>query len=379
MSDSTSGYSAEYLAENKSANILAPMWTLSMLTTSIVMARIYIRVKIVKNVGLDDWVIVVGMIFGLAYLGLTTANVMVGYGRHAVTLDLPHLEMAVLLNTVGFLFGILSFTIPKIAVAIMLIRILNPSRMHRYFVIGLVSLAPCVAITCIILLFTECDPPASQWDKSIPNATCRDPWILIDFAVFTGADGHMTTLSTFVDLYLSIYPAVVLWKLKMSVKKRLALMCALGLGFVAAAMAIIKCTQLKGLADTADYTFGTWQLVIWTNIEANVVVIASCIPTLQPLLEYILRRSRGTSYNNKYFNRLEKDSGINNSQSIEMRAHRNNRSKQHSISITNIERGDGSQESILSPVDGQNQIRRTDNVTINYESRSEEPARMRAW
>ncbi|KAE8557010.1 hypothetical protein TMatcc_004435 [Talaromyces marneffei ATCC 18224] len=165
----------------------------------------------------------------------------------------------------------------------------------------------------------------------------------------------------------------------MSVKKRLALMCALGLGFVAAAMAIIKCTQLKGLADTADYTFGTWQLVIWTNIEANVVVIASCIPTLQPLLEYILRRSRGTSYNNKYFNRLEKDSGINNSQSIEMRAHRNNRSKQHSISITNIERGDGSQESILSPVDGQNQIRRTDNVTINYESRSEEPARMRAW
>lgn len=68
----------------------------------------------------------------------------------------------------------------------MLIRILNPSKIHKYFVIGLVSFAACVAATCIILLFTECDPPASQWDKSIPNATCRDPWILIDFAVFTG-------------------------------------------------------------------------------------------------------------------------------------------------------------------------------------------------
>ena len=125
-------------------------------------------------------------IFGLVYLGLTTANVNVGYGRHAVTLDLPHLEKAILLNTVGFLFGILSFTVPKVAVAIMLIRILNPGRIAKYFVIGLVSLAACVAATCIILLFTECDPPASQWDKSIPNATCRDPWILIDFAVFTG-------------------------------------------------------------------------------------------------------------------------------------------------------------------------------------------------
>lgn len=70
---------------------------------------------------------------------------------------------------------------------------------------------------------------------------------------------------------------------------------------------------------------------------------------------------------------------MNNSQSIEMRARRKDRSKQHSISITNIERGDGSQESILPPGDSQNQIRRTDDVTINYESRSEEPVKTRAW
>lgn len=111
---------------------------------------------------------------------------MVGYGRHAVTLDLPHLEKAILLNTVGFLFGIISFTIPKVAVAIMLTRILNPSKIHKYFIFGLISFAACTVAVCILLLFTECDPPASQWDKSITDYTCRDPWILIDFAVFTG-------------------------------------------------------------------------------------------------------------------------------------------------------------------------------------------------
>lgn len=62
MSASTSGYSAAYLNENKSANILAPMWTLTMITTTIVIARVYIRVKIVKNVGLDDWTIIAGMV-----------------------------------------------------------------------------------------------------------------------------------------------------------------------------------------------------------------------------------------------------------------------------------------------------------------------------
>jgi hypothetical protein len=41
-----------------------------------------------------------------------------------------------------------------------------------------------------------------------------------------------TALSAFVDLYLAIYPAIVLWKLHMSTKKKLALMAALGLGTV---------------------------------------------------------------------------------------------------------------------------------------------------
>lgn len=62
MSSSTSGYSAAYLKESKGVNILAPMWTLTMITTSMVIARIYIRVKIVKNMGLDDWVIMAGMV-----------------------------------------------------------------------------------------------------------------------------------------------------------------------------------------------------------------------------------------------------------------------------------------------------------------------------
>jgi hypothetical protein len=70
-----------------------------------------------------------------------------------------------------------------------------------------------------------------------------------------------------------------------------------------------------------------------------------------------------------------------------MHAHRSNRSKQHSISVTNIEQGQDSQESILSPVQQQHkddnqpygQIRRTDNVTVQYEPRTNRTATMKAW
>lgn len=124
----------------------------------------------------------------LAYLGLTTANVITGYGRHAAALDLPHLEKAILLNTVSFLFGILSFTLPKIAVAYMLTRILNPSKGHKIFVFGLVGFAAVVSVVCIIFLFTMCSPPQSQWEVTRPDRVCRSPWMLIDYAMFTGCE-----------------------------------------------------------------------------------------------------------------------------------------------------------------------------------------------
>lgn len=34
-------------------------------------------------------------------------------------------------------------------------------------------------------------------------------------------------------------------------------------------MAVVKCTQLKGLADKSDYTYGTADLVLWTKYASS--------------------------------------------------------------------------------------------------------------
>lgn len=126
---------------------------------------------------------------GLAYCGVTTANVIIGYGKHAVFLNQDTLETAILLNTVSFLFGILSFTLPKLAVSAMLNRILNPSLFHRIVLWLLTGFAAVVSVICILVLFTMCDPPKALWHTHLVMegaATCKDTWILIDYAIFTG-------------------------------------------------------------------------------------------------------------------------------------------------------------------------------------------------
>lgn len=179
----------ENMNDNKGPRILSVLWVLTALTTLMVIARIFIRLRMLKNFGVDDYLIVVSMVMSLAYCGVTTAAVMAGYGQHATALSMPNLELAIMLNTVSFLFGILSFTIPKLAVTAMLNRILNPGTLQKTFLWCLTGTAAVVSGICIIMLFTMCDPPEALWKIHLileGEAKCKNVWILINYAIFTG-------------------------------------------------------------------------------------------------------------------------------------------------------------------------------------------------
>ena len=84
-------------------------------------------------------------------------------------------------------------------------------------------------------------------------------------------------------MYLAAYPCVVLYKLNMSVKKKICLSGVLGLGFVAGSIAIYKCTRIPELYNHVDYTYATTDLLIWTSIEGSFIIIAANLPTLRPI------------------------------------------------------------------------------------------------
>ncbi|KAL1992638.1 hypothetical protein VTN49DRAFT_4670 [Thermomyces lanuginosus] len=349
--------------DDKGPRILGVLWALTGFTTLIVVARVYIRLAVVRSFGLDDYMIVLGIIVGFVYCAVSTAAVAYGFGKHSFLLDQEHLEKVLLLDNISFLWGILFFTIPKLAIAALLNRILNRSMAHQILLWGVTGFAGLVSCICIVVLFTMCDPPEAMWKPWLVEqgvGSCRDQDILVNYAIFTGA------VSAFTDLFLAFYPSTILMKLKMSLRKRVALCGALGLGCIASAMAIVKCIQLPGLNDKTDFTS---DLILWTCVEANVVVIASCIPTLQPLLEFLTGKRSLTSSNRNTDDKKTSNGYNSGSYGVGKRS----LPRKDNIGFTTVE----SEESILreSQLEGANahpltQIRRTDNVTVNYETRN---------
>lgn len=52
----------EYAAENKGPGILAAFWITTTIALVTVMGRFYIRMRVLRSVGVDDWLILLSMV-----------------------------------------------------------------------------------------------------------------------------------------------------------------------------------------------------------------------------------------------------------------------------------------------------------------------------
>ncbi|KAK4033600.1 hypothetical protein C8A01DRAFT_19467 [Parachaetomium inaequale] len=278
-------------AQNKGPTILATSITVTVLSTLFVAARLFVRGRIIGTLYLDDYFMIAAMICSWVTVGASANAVAHGSGRHAAVLNEEQLSGAILWTMVGFVPGVLSFALPKLAVVALLTRMMNPARWHAILmwvlaVWCLVSLMGCVAI-----LFGQCTPTRAMWTFSI-KGECWSPWVLVNYSIYAGS------FSAFTDLYFAVYPAIVLCNLQLNLKKKIALSCALGIGSVATVVAIYKTTRIPGLA-SPDFVYDTADLTIWTAVEGSTIMIAASIPILKPLMDLLLGR-RAFSSNKSY-------------------------------------------------------------------------------
>lgn len=206
------GLTPEYVSQTKGPRILGTFWAFFSLSILIVSARLYVRARMLRSIGSDDYIIIASMVRDsllvthfianscvqiqlllAGYTIVTTVNVHLGYGTHASVIEAKGgealLEDILLINYIDFLLGIMSFTTPKLAIAALLNRILNPSKWQRVMLWSLTGLVFVASSICIIVLFTMCNPPKSLWLISLQTtgaATCRPISVLVDYAIFTG-------------------------------------------------------------------------------------------------------------------------------------------------------------------------------------------------
>ncbi|KAH7313877.1 hypothetical protein B0I35DRAFT_513461 [Stachybotrys elegans] len=290
----------EWAAQDMRQSILITMWLMLALTVIFVAMRFYVRVRVFSRLLVDDYYLIAALLCGALSATLATIAVDSGNGLHMAILSDRQQQDVVMWTTAAFCPGIMFFGLPKVAIVLLLVRLLDPPKGFRIFLWSLIAISQVSFICLIGLLLGRCNPPARMWNPAV-DGDCMDIHIVTDFAMFTGA------FSAFIDVVLAVYPAFVLLQTKMPLRRKVGLTVVLGVGAVGGGVAIYKTLIIPYGLGSTDFSYHSARIIIWTTVEGSTHIMAASMPVFAPLMDMVLnggnpfRRSKRAEKPYKHF------------------------------------------------------------------------------
>ncbi|KAI0889389.1 uncharacterized protein GGS22DRAFT_70547 [Annulohypoxylon maeteangense] len=257
--------------------VIAFAWILAAISVSIFAVRFYVRLTFRGKLSLDDYIIIITLIFIVLNSVFLTFASSWGLGRHIQ--DLRDDEKRNYDKWVFFCYcpAIMSPGFGRISFAFLLLNLTPPSKARRRLLWVVICAQFIADVGTVIIIYAQCKPVQGFWDKRI-EAKCWPAYT----QVYAGyLQGSICALS---DLVLAVFPCSLFWNLKMHWKQKAFLTAIMGLGIFAMVAAIAKTVYLKEIDGILDRSYNMAILTIWWTIEGNVVLIAVSIPTIKPIL-----------------------------------------------------------------------------------------------
>jgi hypothetical protein len=112
------------------------------------------------------------------------------------------------------------------------------------------------------------------WDMNT-HGTCRTPEQITDSIIAT------SVVFTVTDFEFALFPLTFIFSLKRPFRERVAVVGIMSLGLIASGVGLIKFIRFRDLWKSPDTTWVSVPLTMGSFVEANLGLIAACLPTLK--------------------------------------------------------------------------------------------------
>ncbi|KAI9722447.1 MAG: hypothetical protein M1828_004814 [Chrysothrix sp. TS-e1954] len=270
--------------------VLAVTWIEFSLATVLLGLRIYTRVRLVKYAG---WALIwacVAWLFAIAPQAMITVAVSKGFGNH-ITAVLDAGDVAEV-GKWSYLSGALvlpSIGLSKVSVVAFLLAILGPTKNKtRYFFIFIAISNMAFDIAQPFWNIFRCEPVSKDWNTSKIGSCYSE---VGGYAIFSDFIAAYSALSDFV---LALYPIIILWELQMAMRVKAGLGALMALGVLAGVCGVMRAVTVQDGynalgPNVTDPTYDGATIVFWVWTEMWIVIIASSVPPLWPLIKQTWR------------------------------------------------------------------------------------------
>ncbi|KAK4160837.1 hypothetical protein QBC43DRAFT_337776 [Cladorrhinum sp. PSN259] len=275
--------SAASLPLEKAIVVVLPSVTI--LTTILLALRFYCKRRYNKVIGWDDYLLVASYI---SYLASLVCLLIASLGRHPNHSEEDNFDQGVHVMSAGSAFNILSLVLTKVAIIVTLLRITESTQnvWHRFFLYSAAILTVITVGSAGMYICLE------TWYNTL-DEDCIDGAPMWKYGIFVGV------WSTISDFLIAAFSWIIIWKLQMHISDKIGVGLVLSLGMLAGAIAGIKVHQLVDFCAAIDpnvpYDTGLLAkrsiiLVLWSFVEAAVMVMGATAPNVRLLIQGISKR-----------------------------------------------------------------------------------------
>lgn len=261
-------------------------------------ARVYSRLFITRAPGVDDILIVFGLVGSIALsVMVIIGNKTYFSGRHVWDIPVSKFAGHRLNVWIAMWFFITASSFVKISVLLFYRRL--SVKFSKVFLIatwvGIVyNIVYMLGFFMTLLLI--CDPVYAYWQSFDPVWATTHEFRCNTEGLSLPASAGLSVLG---DLYSTLLPVFLIYHLDVPRRQKLALYALFALGFLAVAAGIVRTVLLYRLLNSEfDFTWILWETWIWGVVELYVAIWAACAPALKPFFhKYFVGSIEGITKN----------------------------------------------------------------------------------
>ncbi|TID20020.1 hypothetical protein E6O75_ATG07480 [Venturia nashicola] len=274
------------ITESKRSSIIAGLVVSLVIILSVTLTRLALRLSVATmRFGIDDWATIAAAGMGLTYTTCQLIMAIKGGGDHIWEHTYEDYNT---FNYYGVLDKIVFYAtvaLIKTSLALFIRRLTTgiSKKWRRFCDFFLLTLALYLVSATIWFLFT-CDPLRAQWDLLYRGQLEETP-SCIDGLLW----GRIYNVAHVVQgVVLLLSPMVILWKVRIEIKKKIRLFFIWGCGLLAVLCGLMRMLDANF---TSDIFWSYTQLLIWTALDVTVGIVVISLPVLDDMIAANVRKA----------------------------------------------------------------------------------------
>ncbi|KAH6721874.1 hypothetical protein BKA61DRAFT_650523 [Leptodontidium sp. MPI-SDFR-AT-0119] len=269
----------------KTTNLVVEILCL-LLATPCVLLRLYIKARIIRMVGIEDWCCLIAGVLATAFFisGIMMGIFGGGYHDWEVRKDLfikfkQETYFDIILNSPTLFFT-------KSTILLVFVRVFAPMEKAVKGIYAFIIVMGLYYAASTISKIWICTPIGAFWNPSI-RVSCINTVLLFRI------DNYVSVIT---DALICILPVPLMWSIQMTTKKKIGIGLLLGAGGLATACSGTRLIYTS-IVDKPDATLGAMVFKMLASSEIAIALACACIPSFNALFSRMSAKSKAKHSN----------------------------------------------------------------------------------